>query len=85
MTGVFLQIWFRFRASTSGIAMVGHVIGQTIGMITAGFVIYKFKPKAIYVCLWTVLGSLFLTTGLFGISYTSCKRAPWITTRGKSL
>ena len=96
----FYQIWFRFRASNSGIGQIGKVhyfvfahrvslkksplnflgafLGQMSGLIGGGIFIYKFQPKATFLCIWTALGSLVMILGLVGVSYTSCSRAPWI-------
>ena len=80
----FYQIWFRFRASTSGLGQIGAFTGQISGLVTGGIIIYKFQPRATYLCIWTVLGSLIMILGLIGVSYTSCQRAPWIYPGGKT-
>ena len=74
----FYQIWFRFRASNSGIGQIGPFLGQMSGLIGGGIFIYKVQPKATSICIWTAFGSMVMILGLFGVSYTSCTRAPWI-------
>lgn len=64
--------------------MIGSVIGQLVGMLSAGYVLSKKKPRASYVCFWNVMGSFILVVGLYGISHTSCDRAPWILKNGDS-
>ena len=62
----------------SHLNFLGAFLGQMSGLIGGGIFIYKFQPKATFLCIWTALGSLVMILGLVGVSYTSCSRAPWI-------
>ena len=77
-----LQVWFRFKASNSGIAMSGSLIGQILGMMSAGIVLSKIRPKAVYVCMWNVFAALFVIFGLYAVSSTYCDRSPWLLKEG---
>ena len=57
---------------------MGHIIGQLLGMVASGFVLFKFRPRAVSVQVWNVLGGLCMVVGLFINSQTACERAPWI-------
>lgn len=57
---------------------MGHIVGQLLGMVASGFVLFKFRPRAVSVQVWNVLGGLCMVVGLFINSQTACERAPWI-------
>ena len=67
-----------FSGAKIQFTFLGAFVGQMSGLIGGGIFIYKFQPKATFVCIWTALGSLVMILGLIGVSYTSCSRAPWI-------